>query len=66
MWLRIFDARRLPVAGHVALRMASITQRGNAWRAIIRRRGQVPAHTFDTKAQAAAWVTAEQARILEG
>lgn len=46
--------------------MASILQRGNAWRAMIRRRGQVLTRTFDTQAQAEAWAEAEEARILAG
>lgn len=37
--------------------MASITKRGSYWRAQVRRKGYPPQfHTFDTKAQADAWV----------
>jgi hypothetical protein len=46
--------------------MASITKRGNAWRARARRRGQTLTKTFDTKAEAAAWVTVEEVRIVRG
>ncbi len=46
--------------------MASIMQRGNAWRAMIRRRGQVLTRTFDTEAEAETWAAAEEARILRG
>lgn len=46
--------------------MASISRRGDAWRAMIRRRGQVLTRTFDTEAQAEAWAGAEEARIVAG
>lgn len=46
--------------------MASISKRGDAWRAMIRRRGQSLTRTFDTEAQAEAWAGAEEARIVAG
>ncbi len=46
--------------------MASITRRGNAWRARIRQAGQTLSKTLDTKAEAVAWVAAEEARIIRG
>jgi len=46
--------------------MASISQRGNFWRARIRCRGQVLSKTFDTEAEAETWVAAEEARIIGG
>lgn len=41
-------------------------QRGGAWRAMVRRRGQTLTRTFDTEAEAETWATAEEARILGG
>jgi integrase len=46
--------------------MASISRRGEAWRAMVRRRGQTLTRTFDTEAQAEAWAIAEEARIIGG
>ena len=46
--------------------MASIMQRGDSWRGMIRRRGQVLTRTFDTKTEAEAWAEREEARILKG
>jgi integrase len=46
--------------------MASITQRGEAWRARVRVRGQLLTRTFDTKSQAVAWADAEESRIRRG
>jgi integrase len=46
--------------------MASISPRGTAWRAMIRRRGQTLTKTFDTEQQAKDWATAEEARIVRG
>jgi integrase len=46
--------------------MASIIQRGNSWRAMIRIRGQALSRTFDTEALARRWVEREEARIKSG
>jgi integrase len=46
--------------------MASILRRGNAWRAMVRRKGEVLRRTFDTREQAEAWAEKEDARIRAG
>jgi integrase len=46
--------------------MASISRRGDVWRARIRRAGQVLTKTLDTEAEAIAWVQAEEGRIVGG
>lgn len=45
--------------------MATITQRGDGWRAEVRRKGHRPASkTFTTKAQAEAWAIQKEAELL--
>ncbi len=46
--------------------MATFQKRGSAWRAIIRRQGASVSATFDTKAEAQAWATAAEAKIIAG
>lgn len=47
--------------------MATISRRGNRWRAQVRRRGEKPiSGTFETKARAQAWATQKEAEILAG
>ncbi len=46
--------------------MATIYQRGTVWRAQIRRKGQKLARTFDSQAEAEAWVAKEEARLVAG
>jgi integrase len=46
--------------------MASISQRGTTWRAMVRRRGQTLTRTCDTREEAETWAAAEEARILRG
>lgn len=46
--------------------MATIDRRGNVWRARVRRRGQLLTKTLDSKAEAVAWVAAEEARVIAG
>jgi integrase len=46
--------------------MASVIKRGDAWRAMIRARGQSISRTFDTQAQARLWADREEARIRGG
>ena len=46
--------------------MASITKRGDAWRARVRIRGQVVIRTCDTEAEAQSWADAEEVRITKG
>lgn len=46
--------------------MASITQRGAAWRGRVRIAGQILTKTFDTETDAKVWAAAEEARILSG
>jgi hypothetical protein len=46
--------------------MATIDRRGNVWRARIRLRGQLLTKTLDSKAEAVAWVAAEEARVIAG
>ena len=42
--------------------MASYQKRGDAWRAIVRRKGQTVTGTFDTKAQAEEWARKQRVR----
>lgn len=44
--------------------MASIIRRGDAWRAMIRRKGKSSQQTFDTEKEARAWAEKEEARII--
>jgi integrase len=46
--------------------MATITQRGSAWRVQVRRKGVKAWQTFSTEAEAVAWGEAEEARITRG
>lgn len=47
--------------------MASITKRGEYWRAQILRKGFPPQfHTFDTKAEAEAWAPATESEMDQG
>jgi integrase len=46
--------------------MATITQRGSAWRVQVRRKGVKAWQTFTTEAEAVAWGEAEEARITRG
>lgn len=46
--------------------MASISRRGDVWRAMVRRRGQSLTGTFDSEADAEAWAAREEARIVAG
>ncbi len=47
--------------------MATISRRGNRWRAQVRRRGhQSLSDTFETKARAQAWATQQEAAIIAG
>jgi len=46
--------------------MASIIQRGRAWRAMVVRRGQRVSATFDTRAGAERWAIHTEAAILDG
>ncbi len=46
--------------------MASYRKRGNIWRAEVARKGVRTSATFKTKAEAVAWATAEEAKIMAG
>lgn len=46
--------------------MASISQRGRAWRVHIRRAGKSLSATFDSKTEAQDWATMAEAAVLEG
>ena len=46
--------------------MASITKRGNSWRALVRKRGTTRSKTFDTKSSAQRWATQLEADIDAG
>lgn len=46
--------------------MATFQKRGNTWRAIVRRQGKSTSASFDTKAEAQAWATKLEAKILDG
>jgi len=46
--------------------MASYRKRGGVWRAEIARKGVRLSGTFDTKAEAIAWATAEEAKVMAG
>lgn len=46
--------------------MATIIQRGAAWRAAVRTRGVALWRTFDTEAEAREWAAAEEDRIRQG
>jgi integrase len=47
--------------------MATISRRGDRWRAQVRKRGHKPqSETFETKARAQAWATQQEAEILAG
>jgi len=46
--------------------MASITKRGNSWRALVRKRGITRSKTFDTKSSALRWATQLEADIDAG
>lgn len=46
--------------------MATFSKRNGAWRAQIRRNGISKSCSFDTKAEAVAWATAEEAAIMAG
>ena len=46
--------------------MATITQRGSSWRAMVRRKGVKAWQTFSTEAEAVAWGEVEDARITRG
>jgi integrase len=46
--------------------MASFQQRGDSWRAIVRKNGQNTSATFDSKAEAQSWATLVEAKIIQG
>lgn len=46
--------------------MASYRKRGGVWRAEVARKGVRMSGTFNTKAEAVAWATAEEAKIMAG
>ncbi|KVZ57563.1 site-specific integrase [Burkholderia ubonensis] len=47
--------------------MATFQKRGNSWRAIVRKAGHKPiSASFDSKAEAAAWATATEAKLNDG
>ncbi len=46
--------------------MATISKRGNSWRAEISRQGNRKSATFRTKAQATAWAVKAEAELYDG
>ena len=47
--------------------MATVTKRGNFWRAQVRRRGYQPQHkTFDTRVEADAWARGTESEMDRG